>query len=185
MKNIAIKVLLLIFCFGPMGCLAQSSRQSLKLVFIRHGEKDDDGYNLSCKGFNRSVLLPAVLYKKFGVPGKIYVPAVSGKGKTKHLRMMQTITPFAIKYRVDINSSYDADDYDDIANALLKEKGVVFIVWEHNTIPAIVKDLAHAARHLYWPDSDFDSIWIVTFKGGKPAFSVDSENLKPADNCSF
>lgn len=183
MKNIVFNILFAISCLGSVGCLAQS--HDLKLVFIRHAEKDDDGNNLSCKGFNRSVMLPAVLYKKFGVPDKIYVPTVAGKGKTKHLRMMQTITPFAIKYKVEINSSYDEEDYNGIANALVRERGLVLIVWEHNSIPPIIYQLVPSAGHLHWRDSDFDTILILTYKGGKPTLSVDSENLKPGDDCNF
>lgn len=43
--------------------------------------------------------------------------------------MFQTITPFAVKYNLTINSAYEEGDYKHISKALLKEKGTVIIVW--------------------------------------------------------
>jgi hypothetical protein len=56
---------------------SKSQNQQVKVVIIRHGERADQGDNLNCKGFNRSVLLPAVLYQNYGRPAKIYIPAVA------------------------------------------------------------------------------------------------------------
>ncbi len=48
-------------------CFAQTNKGNglQKVVIIRHAEKPDDGDNLSCKGFNRSLALTSVLYNKF------------------------------------------------------------------------------------------------------------------------
>src|ERR1700709_617507 len=82
------------------------SQKNLKIVIIRHGEKPDDGDNLNCQGLNRSLALPRVLYNKFGVASYLFVPVISGGKKTKSGRMFQTITPYAIKYNLPINSNY-------------------------------------------------------------------------------
>src|SRR5437763_1304371 len=68
-----------------------------KIIIIRHGEKPDDGDNLSCKGFNRALQLPQVLYSKFGLPTAVYVPSLHTGKKTSTARMYQTIVPFVIK----------------------------------------------------------------------------------------
>src|SRR5690242_16693594 len=78
------------------GCSAQTGLQ--RVVIIRHAEKPDKGDNLSCKGFNRAVQLPAVLYNKFKVPDKIFVSSVGNGKSANQLRMLQTVTPFAVKY---------------------------------------------------------------------------------------
>ncbi len=177
-------LLLLFLClFFAMNCNAQS--KSLKLVFIRHGEKSEDGNNLNCQGLNRSLLLPAVLYKKFGRPANVYVPSLKLGGVTKHARMLQTATPFLVKYNLTVNTSFDADDDKGTAKALLKEDGTIIIIWEHKNIPAIIKAMGVDASHLKWPDDDFDSIWIVTFHKGNAMLQKDSEGLKPEAGCPF
>src|ERR1700733_2659569 len=109
MKTIHILSLILLFLlFSEISACGQS--QTLKLVFIRHGEKPDDSDNLNCQGLNRSLFLPAVLYKKFGKPANVYIPALKQGNVTKHTRMLQTISPFAIKYNLRLNSAFDVDD---------------------------------------------------------------------------
>jgi hypothetical protein len=176
-------IFLLASCFPANKAIAQ--RKYLKLVFIRHAERPDTGDNLTCRGFNRSLLLPALLYKKFGMPVNIYVPSLNMGEETRHSRMFQTITPFAIKYELTINSQYDEADYKHVGNALLKERGTVIIVWEHKNIAPIINYLGVKSFWLNWPDNDFDSIWIVTFLKGSAILTKDTENLTPSVNCPF
>jgi hypothetical protein len=163
---------------------AESQSNNLKLVFIRHAEKPDDGDNLNCKGINRSLLLPAVLYKKFGKPGNVYVPAIKQGVVTKRARMLETILPFVSKYNLRMNTQYEEDDYIHVRNALLGETGIVIIVWEHKDIEQIVRALG-VSSDPRWHDDDFDSIWIVNFKKGKPVILLDKEGIKPGDQCIF
>src|ERR1700748_3559692 len=110
-KNfVRIFLLLLIACttFSTGSC--QNAGGGLRVVIIRHGEKPDNGDNLNCQGLNRSLALPKVLYAKFGVASAVYVPSINGGNKTKSGRMFQTITPYAVKYNLQINSSYDEDE---------------------------------------------------------------------------
>lgn len=164
---------------------AQAQKTDLRLVFIRHAERPDNGDNLSCKGLNRSLLLPSVLYKKFGKPTAVYVPALKSSENTKHARMFQTISPFAIKYNLNINSSYEADDDKDLAKALLKETGTVIIVWEHHNIRSIIDRLGVSSGNSKWPDADFDSIRILTYSKGKLVMARDKEGISPSANCKF
>ena len=163
-------------------CTAQPP-STLKIVFIRHGEKPDKGDNLTCKGLNRALALPDVLYKKFNVPDKIFVPAVENGKSTNESRMFQTISPFAIKYNLNIDTRFNVKDAKGIADELLKSKGYELVVWEHDKIVSIVKALGVSNNNLHWSDNDFDSIWIVTFKDGVAMLSVDKENLDPASVC--
>jgi hypothetical protein len=185
MKKITCYFLYLLLSAGFAGGAAAQS-PSLKLVFIRHGERPDDGDNLNCQGLNRSMQLPALLYKKFGKPANIYIPALNQGKSTKRARMLETISPFAAKYNININSKYDEEDYSGISTALLAETGTVFIVWEHNTILPIIKMLGvKKTKSLEWGATDFDSIWIVTFPAGKAVLSLDKEGLQPAAGCPF
>jgi len=185
MKKTYCLHLLCLFAVTLITLSAQAQKSELKLVFIRHAERPENGDNLSCKGINRSLSLPAVLYKKFGKPEVLYVPSVKSSARTKHARMFQSISPFAIKYNLNINSSYEADDDKNLAKALLKESGTVIIVWEHKNIRPIIEKLGVISGNTEWPDSDFDSIRIVTYSKGKAVMTKDKEAILPSSNCKF
>jgi len=165
-------------------CQVTAQNKNLKLVFIRHGERPQEGDNLNCQGLNRSMLLPPVLYRKFGKPANIYVPSLKLGDVTKRTRMLQTITPFVAKYGNTINSAYEEEDYKSIGKALLKENGTILLVWEHKNIAPILEYLG-VNDDLKWPGDDFDSIWIVTFPKGKAVFKRDKEGLNPPTGCPF
>ncbi len=98
------------------GCSIQSISatvpdNSLKVVIIRHGEKPQNGNNLSCKGQNRALQLPELLSKKSLKPDHTYVPSLRlGTSKT-HARIFQAMIPSTIKYNLRINSELDGKDH--------------------------------------------------------------------------
>ena len=170
-------------CFATLGA-CQKKSTGLKVVIIRHGEKPKDGDNLNCQGFNRSLALPKVLFGKFGTASTILVPTVKAGIQTKQSRMFQTISPYAVKYAININSSYDDNDVKDVAADVKSRTGVVILVWEHNNIPKLAKALG-VQNVTGWPNSDFDSIWVVTYDNGTATLTKDTEGLKPSPDCSF
>lgn len=185
MKKIIALLIILLPAITYNGDLAAQDRK-LRLVFIRHAEKPADGDNLDCRGLNRSMLLPTVLYKKFGNASGIYVPSLKSGKSTGRARMLQTITPYAVKYNLNINSKYAEEDYEGVAQALLGETGTVIIVWEHHAILPVLKALGvKKTKTMVWNESDFDSILIVTFADGKAILTKDQEGLRPADGCLF
>ena len=162
-------------------------RSALKIVLIRHGEKPDDGDNLSCMGFNRSLKLPGVLKAKFGIPDDIFVPSPSTGKQTTNARMLQTILPFAVKYNLSLNTTYAVDDVSSLVQKINTRTGTVLVVWEHKQLPKILDLLGiKGASGLKWAADDFDTIYIVTFpKGKKGVLTVDKENIHPAATCEF
>ena len=156
----------------------------LKVVIIRHGEKPKNGDNLSCQGQNRALQLPAVLHQKINVPGYIFVPALEGDDSTKHSRMFQTISPFAIKYNVPINSKYSADENDKIAKSVFKKTGTVLMVWEHSAIQRLASTLG-VGNPPQWEDADYDSIWMISYHDNKATLMMDKEGLSPSPACNF
>jgi len=185
MKNAFQYSLLVVFFAFVSSAGFSQKKDDLKIVVIRHAEKPGDNNNLTCQGLNRSLALPNVLIKKFGVPNYTYVPALGLGDQTKHARMFQTITPLAVKYKLDINSSYDEKDYKGLAKDLVKKRGVVLVVWEHSAIIPIMHTFGIDTNSLSWPDDDFDSIWIITFKNGSAVLTKDHESIKPAQGCPF
>lgn len=183
MKRISLVLLSVIFVF--VCCHNSSGQQNASLIkrviIIRHGEKPEQGDNLSCQGLNRSLQLPDVLNKKFGVPDYVFVPSINTGKKTSTARMYQTIVPFAVKYNLTINSKYDVDDIKGLAADVLKRNGTVLLVWEHDHIDNIAKALG--VQTSKWPGDDFDSIWIINFQNGKASLTKDREGITPAANC--
>ncbi|MGR9000338.1 MAG: histidine phosphatase family protein [Gammaproteobacteria bacterium] len=166
-------------------CIGKSDPDnSLKVVIIRHGEKPENGDNLSCQGENRALQLPAVLYRKFNKPDHIYVPSLELDKSTKHARMFQTVTPFAIKYNLKVNSKYGEKDTATIAKKVLEKTGTVLMVWEHSAIPPLAEELG-VENPPAWDGKDFDSIWVITYSNGKAVLSVDKEGISAAPACNF
>lgn len=165
------------------GSCGQAPPASLeRVIIIRHGEKPPQGDNLSCQGLNRSLQLPSVLYKKIGLPSAIYVPTIDQGKSTDVARMYQTIVPFAIKYNLKISTKYEVDDTKGLAAAIQKHTGTVLVVWEHKAAGKILRALGLEEKQK-WPDEDFDSIWIVTYKNGVPTLTKEAEGLHPTDSC--
>jgi hypothetical protein len=161
-----------------------SPSNKLKVVIIRHGEKSNGGDNLSCQGQNRALQLAAVLHEKLNIPDEIYVPSLKSDDSTKHSRMFQTISPFAIKYNLPINSKYSADENDKISKSVIKKDGLVLMVWEHSAIQALAGALG-VNDAPQWANADFDSIWIVNYQDGKAILSMDKEGINPSVECNY
>jgi hypothetical protein len=136
------------------------------------------------------MLLPPVLKKQYPHISYIYVPTLSAGKSTAHARMFQTVTPFAVENDLSVNSKYAQSAADDVAADILKKTGVILVVWEHENIPDIAYALGVKDKHLKWDDSDFDSIWTITYATGKKdklkaTLTVGSEGLHPVDTCNF
>lgn len=156
----------------------------LKVVIIRHAEKAKDSDNLSCQGHNRALQLASVLHQKIQTPDFTYVPALKADKSTKHSRMFQTVTPFAVKYDLTINSKYAVDDFADVANSVLKKRGTVLMVWSHSEIAELAQALG-VKKPPKWDDADFDTMWTITYADGEAQLTQDMEGLNPPIACSF
>lgn len=188
-------IALLISAAFILPCFSQK-HDTLKIVIIRHGEKSNTidslscdssgvvGDNLSCRGLNRALALADTLYQKFGVPDHVYVPSLSLGKSTGSSRMFQTVTPFAVRYNLKINSEFKETDTKAAADSMLKKKkGTVLVVWEHGNIPALVNGLG-VKNAPKWKCTDFDSIWIVTVTSKDVKLSTkEKEGINPSPDC--
>ncbi|WP_316805408.1 histidine phosphatase family protein [Pedobacter nototheniae] len=161
------------------------AQDNLKIILIRHAEKPAQGDNLNCQGLNRSMQLPAVIVKKFGLPNYVYVPNLNATKGTKRSRAFQTVLPLSIKYNLSINSSFDVEDSKGLVNDISAKKGLVLVCWEHHELTKIMKAFGVKPTNLKWAENDFDGIWTITYQNGKAVFSADKENLKPKINCTY
>ncbi|MDT3402653.1 histidine phosphatase family protein [Mucilaginibacter terrae] len=163
----------------------QNNGADLRIIIMRHAEKPASGDNLSCKGFNRAMMLPGVLVKRFGVPAYVYVPSPSTGKATKSGRMLQTVWPLATKYNLTVNSKFDVDDTKALAKNISTKAGTVLVVWEHNAIGKILSSLGVTAGKLKWQGDDYDSLWVVTVHNGKATLSQTSQGINVPDGCKF
>ena len=188
LKPFLLALLACIVVFACDGSAKNSFDKNLKVMIIRHGEKPADnsngGDNLSCQGQNRALQLPVVLIKKMGKPDYTYVPALKLDKNTAHSRMFQTVTPFAVKYNLSINSKYQADDFAGAAKSVLKKNGTVLMVWSHSEMPDLASALG-VDNPPKWKGADFDSMWIVTYAKGKAELTLEQEGLSPSETCGF
>jgi hypothetical protein len=166
------------------------------IVFLRHGEKPEAGLGqLSCKGLNRSLALPAVLTSKFGTPDAIFAPD-PGKEKDDggtlydYIRPLATIEPTAIAAGLPVDTGYGYSDIEQLQAALSAPKyrgAKIFVAWEHKQIYALVGKLLKdnggdpAAMPKKWQGKDFDSLYIVRIDRSrttpKSTFEVATEGL--------
>jgi hypothetical protein len=182
LQSVLAGIAISVMAFSGMAQAAPDN--NLKIVIIRHGEKPENGDNLSCQGESRALQLPAVLYQKFNLPDYTYVPSLGLDKSTKHARMFQTVTPFAIKYNLTINSKYDEKDYSTIAQKILEKTGTVLMVWEHSAIAPLAEALG-VKNPPTWSGKDFDSIWVITYPNGKALLSTDKEGIITSPDCQF
>ena len=167
-----------------------SGSNTLTVYIIRHGEKPKKGDNLSCAGLNRALALPPVLTKLVGKPDYTYVPTMDTGTHTKSVRMFQTVTPFAVQQGLAINSQFPESDTTAAATDVLTRRGVVLMVWEHTNIPGLARQLGVPDTYdLTWKGTDFDRIWIITFKAAAnnglqfSSFVKGREGINPSDTC--
>ncbi|GAB2862974.1 histidine phosphatase family protein [Hymenobacter ruber] len=163
----------------------------LRIVIIRHGEKPPEGDNLSCAGLNRALALPAVLNQLMPTPPNLaFVPVINTGGKdTTRVRMLQTVMPYAVQHNLTINSNFMVENTKAFAKQLRRLRGTVLVVWEHDNIVEIAKDLG-LENVPDWPDEDFDSIWDISFSGGgargkakRPVLAQSQQHIRPSTIC--
>jgi hypothetical protein len=145
------------------------------LVFIRHGEKPQAGLGqLSCKGLNRALALPAVIKAGFGKPDAIFAPDPSirkedGGASYDYIRPLATVEPTAIAFGLPVDTSFGYEDIAGLQAALGKpeyRKATVLIAWEHKQITALSRQIlgangGDADQVPKWKGNDFDSISVI------------------------
>ena len=163
---------------------AATPDNSLIVVIIRHGEKPLSNSNLSCEGQNRALQLPAVLNKRFSKIDYIFVPALGLGESTSHARMYQTVTPFAIKNKLSINTKFGGKDHEGIVKHILSKSSTVLLVWKHSKIQDIAQYLG-VKNPPAWRGKDFDSIWVISFENGKASLDINKQGITPLPDCSY
>lgn len=162
--------------------LPARAQQTERIVLLRHGEKPAQGLGqLTCKGLNRALLLPAYLGKEFPRPSAIFVPDPSAKACELHgdgqcydyVRPLATIEPTAVRLGMPVDTQIAYTDIGRLADTLLAPQyrtATVYVVWEHLEIvrftELVLRRLGSAAAVPDWTNGDYDTIFelVVSWK---------------------
>ncbi len=190
-----------VFCLAaPLAlagvALAAAPAKDETIVFLRHGEKPDAGLGqLSCKGLNRALALPAMLSQQFGRPDAVFAPDPSKRKDDSgvsydYVRPLATIEPTAIAAGLPVDTTYGYDEISGLQAALSKpayRSSLVFVAWEHKQIYDLVAKLLKdnggnpAAMPEKWKGKDFDGLYVVKIdrSAAKPTatFELKTEGL--------
>ncbi|TNV09870.1 hypothetical protein FIC94_21120 [Ochrobactrum teleogrylli] len=170
--------------------MAASSTQTV--VFVRHGEKPENGLGqLSCRGLNRALKLPAIIAKQFGKPVAIFAPNPSEEKNDKggtyaYVRPLATVEPTAISLGLPVDTRFGFEDIDKLEEALeapAYRNATVLVGWEHKQIVKLVREIVKengGDKHSVpkWSGDDFDSIYVlrITRDGAKTNVQFERRN---------
>jgi len=203
----SLRMSLAVAClFGNLpSCAAQTPPANGEtIVLIRHGEKPPGGLGqLSCKGLNRSLALPALLIGRYGKPEFIYAPNPNVKMYDGHilptysyLRPLVTIEPTAIRVGMPVNTDIGYNQIDRLQRELLQSShahSLIFVAWEH----AYLREFAIQMLETYgtyveqvpdWDASDYETVYVFHItrsgKNGTPhaTLEIQKENLEDTLN---
>ncbi len=165
------------------------------LVFLRHAEKPGEGLGqLNCQGLNRAIDLATLLPERFGAadyvfaadPGR-HVEEGSEDKRYSYIRPLMTISPSAIRLGLPVNIDFGANDYDDLAEELLRAKyrnATVYTAWSHGYLPDLINAVAGKAlgekRVITsdWDGDDFDTLYVITLTWHDGKATMLSRNVR-------
>lgn len=192
----------------PGGCRQSQSSPyssaggSATIVVIRHGEKAAGGLGqLSCRGLNRALALPKVLIGRFGRADAIFAPdpAVQVREHSltttgySYVRPLATIEPTAIALGVPVNAQIGFPDIGRLQAAVTAPQyanSTIFIAWEHKYAYDFARQMLRSyrldrAQVPFWPQEDFDTMYVFRIRNGAMTFKVEQEGLSASlsDTC--
>lgn len=169
------------------------------LVFLRHAEKPGEGLGqLNCQGLNRALDLATVLPERFGKADYVFaanpsrhVEEGSKDESYSYIRPLMTITPSAIRLGLPVNIDYGANDTDELADELLRDKyrnATIYTAWSHGYLPELINTVAGKAlgeeRVITddWNGDDFDTLYVLTLTWHDGKASLLSRNVRQGLN---
>ena len=180
-----LAAMLLLLSLGAVSAPATAADRET-IVFMRHGEKPPEGLGqLDCQGLNRALALPWVLISRYGKAEFVFAPNPTQEVKDhgqhyNYVRPLATIEPTAIALGRPVDTRFGFRDTGALAHDLMAKRhhnALVFVAWEHVKLVEAVRTLVaqgggDPAIVPEWPDSDFDSLYILTFTRDGDRISV-------------
>jgi hypothetical protein len=165
------------------------------ILLMRHAEKLTDGrIDLAPAGFARAKDLPELfLASAAGAPSAAGAAprfprpdVLFATHQSKHSnRPFETIQPLSQALNLPINTDFADDDYASLAKLLLSGQyagKIVLVAWHHGTLPQFAAALGVTPQPAPWPPTQFDRIWRIEWRDGKPTFTDLPQELMPGDS---
>jgi hypothetical protein len=174
--------------FGGLAACGQAGQPPATILLIRHAEKPTEGMDLSPVGFERAKVIPqlfggvgAVAPHNLPRPDFLFATHVSKNSN----RPVETITPLSEALKIPISSEIADKDFATLVKELLSGKyagKVVLVAWHHGTLPQFVEALGATPPYKPWPDTQFDRVWRIDYKGGKAVLTDLPQGLLAGDS---
>lgn len=146
------------------------------VMIIRHGEKpaDPNDHGLSDRGLERARKIAGLFTRptsSLEVAG-LYQPKrlSASRGKTKSLRMIQTLADLSVALALPIDDRYDAErEYRKYGRWLAAQTAITLACLEHTAITRVVKAMGKVrGAPKGWPGDRFDVVLVLySTDGGK------------------
>lgn len=189
MRKIFLTVLACLL--GTSASYAAPAATTETIILIRHGEKPKGGMGqLSCRGLNRSLKLPAVIAKDFGKPDAIFAPDPAKEKKDSGIsyaynRPLATVEPTAVRFQMPVDTRFGYDEIGKLQAVLGQPQysnATILVGWEHKQLYKLARNLlkdngGDKAAVPKWRGNDFDSIYVLRIKRGEGHVSARFERL--------
>ena len=161
------------------------------VVLLRHAEKpvDDQGTDLSPKGWDRAKALPSFFHdrgevKVYGLPVALF--AVTPKNPGGSLRSIETLKYVADDLKLALNTEYTKKKGSDLAARIMNDHTLdgklVVICWDHDFIDDVAVALGAKSVPQY-PAQVFDRAWLLQYDtAGAVKFTDLPQRLLPGDS---
>lgn len=165
----AVAVAAFVLGAAPVGALPR------QVILLRHGDKvasGDGNYNLSARGFLRSINLGRLLPACFGAPTHIRTFFLNPES-SKNARSYQSAVPLGVATGINISiaqSSLEDSfmDGQEILSQPAYKGGNVVLFWEHRHMPELARGLGWATMPAIGA-MEFDQIFVLRYsKPGVP-----------------
>ena len=161
-----------------------------EIILLRHAEKlpDDQNPNLSPRGVQRSLALPALLSTlseatNHGAPAAIFAARPVAHAPSR--RCLETIEPTAHEFHLSIQTPYPATQFTQLAKELMTNHAydgrTVIVCWVHDEIPALARALG-VRKVPAWSGKTFDRLWCLDCAGDKTILKNIPQHLLPGDS---
>lgn len=144
------------------------------IYVIRHGEKNRAGNHLNETGLSRADFIASLWdddRARFQPPKAIFANFYNDEYNS-----MELVQPLADRLGLPVNSSFNRANNWEAAEAMLSALGEygspILVAWEHRHIVRLLVDMGCFRPWLAqwwsraWPSSDFDEVFILTFRRG-------------------
>ncbi|MDP3559883.1 MAG: hypothetical protein Q8R79_06025 [Legionellaceae bacterium] len=167
-----------------------------QVIIVRHGDKLEQkipGPFLSAKGQLRAMALANYYLETFGAPDAIIAAnLVEKNSEVVSIRPVLTMVPLVniltqkSQKVYPLLAPYTHDNYKELAHDLLMkaeyDKKNILVCWEHHRIRYLAQALGVKESIEVWPNSDFDTVYILTFNHeGKVTSFVKKHNQYPVN----